>query len=178
MFSLSFLPIVLLLSSTPAHAVVLSVWSPGVSVEIDPFAPSYTPDPRPDWQWIPGGVDAYGYFVPGYWAPISPNPGYLWAPGYWQGRSYYEGYWRPEVQVGNAWVGGYYAGGRYVNARWVGEREAARAEAHADAQHRAEAARRATSARHVEAQRAENQRRDAERSAHAKHHDARPPKRK
>lgn len=118
---------VFLTSSAPAHAgVVVSVWSPGVVV-FDPYTPEYMPAPRPDYVWIPGGYDPYGYYVPGYWQPVATNPGHVWAAGYWSGRTYHEGYWRPATQPGRAWIDGYYVKGRHVGPRWVPEKHAERA---------------------------------------------------
>lgn len=106
-----------------AHAgITVSVWSPGV-LYFDPYDPGYMPAPRPDYVWVPGYYDEYGYFIPGYWAPVAPNPGYSWAPGYWAGRSYHEGYWRSPAPVGRAWVDGYYVRGRYIHPRHVRETE-------------------------------------------------------
>lgn len=121
------------LASQPAHAaVVVSVWSPGVVV-FDPYTPAYQPAPRVDYQWVPGWYDEYGYFVPGYWQPVAPNPGYIWAWGYWTGRTYHEGYWRPATQSGRTWIDGYYVNGRYTSPQWVRAEEAehARARVHA-----------------------------------------------
>ena len=98
--------------------VTISVWSPGVVV-FDPYTPTYVPAPRADYVWIPGGYDEYGNFQPGYWQPVVENPGYSWAAGYWVGRAYHEGYWRPMAQPGRAWVDGYYLNNRYVRPRWV-----------------------------------------------------------
>lgn len=121
------------LGTQPAYAgVVVSVWTPGVAV-FDPYDPIYVPAPRADYVWIAGSYDEFGYFIPGYWQPVAPNPGYIWAWGYWSGKVYHEGYWRPEVQAGSAWIPGYYVRGQYVSPRWVQESAAAqvRAQVHA-----------------------------------------------
>lgn len=116
----------LTLSAPPAFAgVVVSVWSPGVAV-FDPYDPVYVPAPRADYAWVPVYYDEFGYFVPGYWQPLLPNPGYTWSWGYWSGRTYYEGYWRPDSQPGQAWIAGYYVRGRYVSPRWVAAGDEAR----------------------------------------------------
>lgn len=110
--------------------VVVSVWSPGVAV-FDPYDPGYAPAPRADYIWFPGRYDEYGYFIPGYWKPVAPRVGFLWAPGYWVGRRYHEGYWRPEAQSGRAWIDGYYVRGTYVRPYWVHADQADRAHARA-----------------------------------------------
>jgi hypothetical protein len=120
---------------TLAPAAVVVVWSPGY---VDPYTPSYVPAPRPNYEWIPGWYDEYGYYVPGYWQPLQTYPGYIWAWGYWSGRNYHEGYWRPASQPGRAYIDGYYVGNRYVAPRWVREQDAEhiRAERHDHVQSR------------------------------------------
>jgi hypothetical protein len=104
----------------PAHAaLVISAWSPGVAV--DPMAPEYVPVARPDYVWVPGSYDSFGYYRPGYWAPIAPNPGFVWVAGSWSGPVYYEGYWRPVDQPGQVWMDPYWVDGRYYDGAWVRE---------------------------------------------------------
>ena len=129
MRSLFLLALAFSLYATPAHAgVVVTVWTPGVVV-FDPYDPMFVPGPRVGYVWISGSYDEFGYFTPGYWAPVAPNPGYIWAWGYWTGKVYHEGYWRPEVRVGQAFIPGYYVRGIYSPSRWVPE--SAATEAHA-----------------------------------------------
>lgn len=126
--------IVSIFLSSPAHAGVVVSWSPGV-VAVNPYDPGYRPDPRPDYQWVPGWYDEFGNFVPGHWQPIQPNPGYVWSWGYWSGSVYHDGYWRPATRAGQTWIDGYYIQGRYVSPRWVRSEAAdrARAQAHSRA---------------------------------------------
>lgn len=107
-------------AAIPAHAaLVISAWSPGVAV--DPLAPEYVPAARPDYVWVPGSYDAFGYYQPGYWEPVSPNPGFVWVAGSWAGPVYYEGYWRPVDQPGLVWMDPYWVDGRYYDGAWVRE---------------------------------------------------------
>jgi hypothetical protein len=106
------------LAAGPANAaLVISTWSPGVAV--DPMAPEYVPLARPDYVWVPGNYDAFGYYRPGYWAPVAPNPGFMWVAGSWVGPVYYEGYWRPVDQPGSVWMDPYWCDGRYYDGGWV-----------------------------------------------------------
>ena len=110
-----------LLAIRPVMAgdVSVTVTSPGIEIVVDPFSPSYAPAPRPGYVWVAGFYDPYGFWVPGYWAPVQPRVGYVWVPGYWVGRSYHDGYWRTPYRGRDVWVDGYYVNGRYVAPRWV-----------------------------------------------------------
>ena len=41
--------------------------------------------------------------------PTRPGPeGYVWEPGFYDGETYVDGFWRPQYRRGYAWVGSFY----------------------------------------------------------------------
>lgn len=60
--------------------------------------------------------------MPGHWRPLRSAPaGYLWVPGWWEGQTYVEGYYRiGDRNDGDwAWVDGYYLDdGTFVRGYW------------------------------------------------------------
>jgi hypothetical protein len=61
---------------------------------------------RAGWSWSDGYYLDDGTYVPGYWAPDGqpPREGYVWEPGYWDGKYWVEGFWRPSERPGYRWV--------------------------------------------------------------------------
>jgi hypothetical protein len=61
---------------------------------------------RAGWRWIDGYYLEDGEYVRGWWEPVGPPPraGMVWEAGYWDGRDWVEGFWRPEQRAGYRWV--------------------------------------------------------------------------
>lgn len=71
----------------------------------------YRPQQRSDgdWVWVEGSYLEDGTYVWGYWMPTAPGPeGYLWEPGFYDGETYVDGFWRPRYRRGFGWVSAYY----------------------------------------------------------------------
>lgn len=91
---------------------------------VSPWVVTWAPPPRPGWSWNPGYYDAWGVYHPGYWVPVGPAPvyrsvSYVYVPGWWEGDTYVEGYYRPSTRKGWSWVDGYYTSdGYYVPGHW------------------------------------------------------------
>src|ERR1700727_501936 len=112
MFRSAFLIAVILGSSAPSFAQVLSVGRP------PPALPVYTQPvcPASGYLWVPGywawstNFDSSGdyFWVPGTWV-LAPEPDFLWTPPWWgwDGSTFifHPGYWGPRV--------GFYGGINY-----------------------------------------------------------------
>ncbi len=91
---------------------------------VNPWVVTWAPPPRAGWTWTAGWYDAWGYYHPGYWVPVSPAPvyrsvQYVYVPGWWEGNTYVEGFYRPTSRAGWTWVDGYYlSDGSYVPGHW------------------------------------------------------------
>lgn len=82
----------------------------------------YRPDARSDgdWAWVEGYYLEDGAVVPGHWVPAAPGPaGYAWEPGFFDGETWVEGFWRPEYRSGFVWISSWYdTDGVYSNGYW------------------------------------------------------------
>ena len=91
---------------------------------VNPWVVTWAPPPRAGWSWVGGYYDPYGFYHPGYWAPSAPpvtyvSAGYVFVPGWWQGATYIEGYYRAPSRAGWLWVDGYYlSDNSYVPGHW------------------------------------------------------------
>ncbi len=52
----------------------------------------WRPRVRPGFVWI-AAQPVPGAPVAGYWSPVDPRPGYVWQPGWFDGRNWVEGSW-------------------------------------------------------------------------------------
>ncbi len=60
---------------------------------------------RPGWYWVDGAYYADNSYAWGAWYPLDePLDGYVWEAGFWDGRDWVEGFWRPEQRDGYRWV--------------------------------------------------------------------------
>ncbi len=65
----------------------------------------YRSDARDGWTWIEGHYTPDGTHVPGHWMPTgAPPEGYVWEPGFFDGESWMDGFWRPEFRQDYVWV--------------------------------------------------------------------------
>lgn len=103
----------------PAPHVRVVPVAPAVRVVVSPWMFGYRPAPRTGWVWVDGYTTADGAYMPGYWAPATPRPGYDWVPGHWEGDRYVEGYWREAYRPGFTWVDGYYDRGQWIDGYWA-----------------------------------------------------------
>ena len=106
---------------------------------------------RDSWRWVDGRYAADDAYVPGHWQPTTAAPdGYTWEPGFFDGETWVEGYWRPlarsgyrwvparttndgvrcsgywqptETRVDHVWVPGWFDGNQWVEGYWVTQRE-------------------------------------------------------
>jgi hypothetical protein len=113
----------------------------------------YRADARDGWVWVDGYYLEDGTAVPGHWLPDGEPPqGYMWEPGFFDGESYVDGFWRPEFRAeytwlsaffdedgvynagywlplsdrfGEDWVPGWFDGNTWVEGYWVPEDEVA-----------------------------------------------------
>jgi hypothetical protein len=62
--------------------------------------------PGHDSVWVGGHPGAGGQWIPGHCQAVGPAPrsGWLYVSGYWNGRIWVTGFWRPSARVGYAWV--------------------------------------------------------------------------
>ena len=83
----------------------------------------YRPERRSDgdWQWVDGYYQDEGSHISGHWAPAAAGPeGYSWEPGFWDGETYVEGFWRPDFRSGYTWLSAYYDDdGIYHSGYWT-----------------------------------------------------------
>ncbi len=143
-------------------------WNPGYWIPATPAPPGYVytqggwyddtytegyyrAESRDGWDWIEGHYAAEGQWVPGYWMPTGDAPdGYVWEPGFFDGESYLDGFWRPEYRedfqwvsayfdrdglfhagywqpleerAGELWIPGWFDGNTWVEGYWVSEAE-------------------------------------------------------
>ncbi|MEL6343639.1 MAG: hypothetical protein AAFV53_10950 [Myxococcota bacterium] len=71
----------------------------------------WRPDQREDgdWEWIEGYYLEDNTYVSGHWRPTAAGPeGYVWEPGFFDGESWVEGFWRPEFRAGYVWISSWY----------------------------------------------------------------------
>jgi hypothetical protein len=75
---------------------------------------------RDGWHWVDGAYDQDGDYLPGHWEPDGGGrAGYTYEPGYWDGETYVEGFWRPSSRTGYRWVSSAYAtDGTYHSGYW------------------------------------------------------------
>ena len=101
----------------PVHYVyVPGYWQQDVYVE-----GYYRSDGRDGWDWVEGYYLDDGSYVPGHWSPAGEPPqGYLWEPGFFDGETYVDGFWRPEFRAGFTWVSAFFdADGVYNAGYWL-----------------------------------------------------------
>lgn len=82
----------------------------------------YRPEARDDgdWYWVEGYYLEDGTYIPGYWMPATAPPeGYTWEPGYFDGETWVEGFWRPEYNPGFVWISRYFdTDGVFIAGYW------------------------------------------------------------
>lgn len=70
-----------------------------------------------DWEWIEGYYLEDGTAIPGHWVPSAAGPdGYTWEPGFFDGETWVEGFWRPEYRAGFVWISSWYDDDGIYNA--------------------------------------------------------------
>jgi hypothetical protein len=81
----------------------------------------WRPESRSGWEWVEGYYLEDGTWVWGYWRPTTAGPrGYVWEPGFFDGESYVDGFWRPEFRPGYTWVSAFYdQDGVYHGGYWA-----------------------------------------------------------
>lgn len=74
-----------------------------------------------DWVWVDGYYLEDGTYIWGHWMPTKAGPqGYVWEPGFWDGETYVDGFWRPQFRRGFAWVSAFYADdGVFHSGYWM-----------------------------------------------------------
>ncbi|MFH1466684.1 MAG: hypothetical protein ABIO70_20025 [Pseudomonadota bacterium] len=62
--------------------------------------------PGPDLVWVGGHPGPGGHWVSGHCARLGapPRAGWVYVAGYWNGRAWVSGFWRPTARVGYRWV--------------------------------------------------------------------------
>lgn len=62
--------------------------------------------PGPDTVWVSGHPGQGGHWVSGHCQRVGPAPrsGWTYVSGYWNGRLWVSGFWRPAGRVGFTWV--------------------------------------------------------------------------
>lgn len=61
------------------------------------------------WRWIDGQYANNGQYSRGHWEPQNSAPeGYVWEPGFYDGETYVDGFWRPQFRNGFTWLSAYY----------------------------------------------------------------------
>lgn len=90
-----------------------------VAVHVARWLINTIPDHRPGYVWVDGYWRGRRY-TPGHWRPIAPPPGpeYVWVDGHWESDSYVDGYWRMENIDGMIWVDGEYNEEGYLEGHW------------------------------------------------------------
>ncbi len=80
----------------------------------------YRVDRRDGWVWVEGYYTEDGRYVPGHWRPVGSGPeGYVWEPGFFDGKYWVDGFWRPGALAGMAWVeAAYDADGLFRAGYW------------------------------------------------------------
>lgn len=69
----------------------------------------YRTEERADWEWVDGYYLEDGTYVRGHWVPTMDAPeGYVWVPGFFDGETWMEGFWRPEYRTDFRWADGYF----------------------------------------------------------------------
>ena len=69
----------------------------------------YRAPARHGWAWEDGYYLSDGSYVPGHWQPQTAAPaGYIWEPGFFDGDTWVEGFYRPEHRSNYTWVNGYF----------------------------------------------------------------------
>ena len=62
-----------------------------------------------DWEWVEGFYYDDNSYARAHWRPLGPAPqGYVWEPGFWDGESLIDGFWRPQARRDYDWVPAYY----------------------------------------------------------------------
>lgn len=74
-----------------------------------------------DWTWVEGHYLEDGTYIWGHWMPTRPGPqGYVWEPGFWDGETYVDGFWRPQFRRGFSWVAASYGDdGVFYSGYWM-----------------------------------------------------------
>lgn len=98
----------------PSQAMIPAgfVYVPGWWVGQVYFEGYYRPQIRRDgdWIWIEGYYLNDGSYVWGHWMPANPGPpGHVWEPGFYNGETYVDGFWRPQFRQGFVWISSYYS---------------------------------------------------------------------
>lgn len=78
------------------------VWEPGFfdgKTWNDGF---YRPMERAGYEWVPALYNDDGGFNTGYWAPTEDKSGQTWVPGWFDGKTWVQGYWVTEAEARNA----------------------------------------------------------------------------
>ena len=109
------------LTPAPVNYVYVNGWWEG-----DAYVEGYyRAEARDGWEWIDGYYLDDGTYVRGTWVPTSDPPeGYLWEPGFWDGETYIDGFYRPQFRKGFYWVAAWYdSDGIFHSGYWQPEEE-------------------------------------------------------
>ena len=52
-----------------------------------------------DSRWAEGYFDEEGIFYAGYWVPVTDQDGFVWIPGWFDGKAWIEGYWVRDAEA-------------------------------------------------------------------------------
>ena len=97
--------------SAPTYNGVQYVYVPGWWQDDLYVEGYYRPEYRDDgdWNWVEGYYLEDGTYVPGHWEPVGASPdGYTWEPGFFDGETWIEGFWRPTYRAGFTWISAWY----------------------------------------------------------------------
>jgi len=73
--------------------------------------------------WVEGRDDDHGNWIPGHWNPVpgsnsNSNSNQVWAPGYYNGVIWVEGFWRPGRRDGYIWNDPCWRNNRWNGGHW------------------------------------------------------------
>jgi hypothetical protein len=71
--------------------------------------------------WVEGRDDNHGNWIPGHWNPVpgsNSNSNQVWAPGYYNGVIWVEGFWRPGNRPGYIWRDPSWRNNRWNDGHW------------------------------------------------------------
>lgn len=119
------LGVVLFLSLHAAPAVAQQdpgdVWVSEKALPNGTVIPGYWRPPfQKGFYWVEGKADGDGNWIPGHWQPVpgSQPRGQVWAPGYWNGIIWVDGFWRPYTRPGYTWIDPRWIDNRWEDGHW------------------------------------------------------------
>lgn len=85
----------------------------------------YRVDERDGWEWVDGFYLDDGTYVRGHWRPAGDAPsGYTWEPGFYDGETWVDGFWRPEFRKGFVWLASWFdEDGVFHSGYWLPQEE-------------------------------------------------------